>query len=126
MGFRLQTQMQIYGKQQSLCTTLCLRLMPLLLMYYNRVYWTLLRVLLLLFQFQAQVNFNAAMILSEDRLFFISIPIGTNDVRDSPPAWRLGTSIAGFPLSFSMSYQSFWVSNTQVHGGIGIKCLKVR
>ena len=28
---------------------------------------------------------NAAMILSEDRLFFIRIPIGTNDVRE----WRL-------------------------------------
>ena len=28
---------------------------------------------------------NASMILSEDRLFFISIPIGTNDVRE----WRL-------------------------------------
>ena len=30
-------------------------------------------------------SLNAAMILSEDRLFFVSIPIGTNDVQE----WRL-------------------------------------
>ena len=38
---------------------------------------------------------NAEMILLEDRLFFISIPIGTNDVRE----WRL------VELMFELSVQ---------------------
>ena len=41
-------------------------------------------------------SLNAAMILSEDRLFFISISIGTNDVLE----WRL------VQLMFELSVQS--------------------
>ena len=42
---------------------------------------------------------NAAMILSEDRLFFISIPIGTNNVQE----WRLAQLMFESSVQFSPS-----------------------
>ena len=74
-------------------------------MHYNRVYWTLLRVLLLLFQHKSKptiptlANINAAMILSEDRLFFISNPIGTNDVWGSPSCMETGKFLCKYYIS---------------------------